>query len=155
MSYIDSNLLPSEQVLFRTKKSKLVFFYPSVITIVIIMATQYMLNNEFLVKLAWTPWIVVVVYWAYVGLEYMTSEYAVTNKRVMMREGFFTRHANETRLSAISQVNVEQSIIGMMLNYGTVSLNAFGAFDAFPMIDKPFQFQKAVNAQMDVVGGGS
>lgn len=151
MSYIDKNLLPDEQVIFRTKKSKLIFFYPLILLVFCGYATTYILSNPILEKIVLAPWVVVVIFWAYVGLEYLTSEYAVTNKRVMMREGFFTRHANETRLSAISQVNVEQSLLGMLLNYGIVSLNAFGAFDSFPMIARPFLFQKAVNEQMDKV----
>jgi uncharacterized membrane protein YdbT with pleckstrin-like domain len=82
-------------------------------------------------------------------LEYGTSEYVVTSKRVMMREGFFTRHTNEMRVGAISQVNVDQSLFGQILNYGTVSIQAFGAFDSFPMIARPIRFQQCVNEQLD------
>lgn len=151
MSYIDNNLLPDEQILFRTRKSKVIFFYPCLLVIFSAYCSTYMLSNPVLEKLVLAPWAVTALFFGYVALEYCFSEYAVTNKRVMMREGFFTRHANETRLAAISQVNVEQSLIGMLLNYGVVSLNAFGAFDSFPMISKPFLFQKAVNEQMDKV----
>ena len=68
-----------------------------------------------------------------------------------MREGFFYRHTNETRLATISQINVNQSLLGQILNFGTVIINAFGAFDTFTMIAKPFLFQKYVNEQLDKV----
>lgn len=77
------------------------------------------------------------------------SEYAVTNKRVMMREGFFFRHTNEMRLSTISQVNVNQSLLGQLLNYGIVTLMAFGAQDSYTIISQPNQFQRYINQQAD------
>jgi uncharacterized membrane protein YdbT with pleckstrin-like domain len=108
-----------------------------------------MSKNELLQRVDWAPWLLALLFWAHCGLEYLTSEFAVTNKRVMMREGFFYRHTNEIRLTAISQVNVDQSILGQILNYGTVSINAFGAFDAYSLIAQPFQFQQFVNAELD------
>lgn len=149
MSYIDRNLLPDERILFRTKKHIIIFLIPVLLLIFSAYATNYMASNDVLKVLQWAPWLVTILIWSSVGLDYITSEFAVTNKRVMMREGFFVRHSNELRLATISQVNVEQSIIGQILNYGTVAINAFGAFDAYPMIAKPSQFQKAVNQQLD------
>lgn len=67
----------------------------------------------------------------------------------MMREGFFFRHMAEIRLNTLSQINVDQSLLGQLLGYGIVSLNAFGAFDAFTMIARPIEFQKCANEQLD------
>ena len=86
---------------------------------------------------------------ASVWLEYVTSEFVVTNKRILMREGFFYRHSTELRMNTISQINVEQSLLGQMLDYGIVSLNAFGAFDSFTLIAHPMKFQKYANEQVD------
>jgi uncharacterized membrane protein YdbT with pleckstrin-like domain len=149
MSYIDRNLLPDEQIVFRTKKHLIIFFSPVILTIFALFATDYMRANPLLSQIIWIPWVIVLIFWGYSWLEYATSEFAVTNKRVMMREGFFTRHSNEMRLTSISQVNVDQSLLGQMLNYGIVSINAFGAFDFYPLISQPNQFQKSVNEQLD------
>ena len=149
MSYIERNLLPDERMLFRTKKHLIIFFFPVVWLVFCFYASQYMQHDAILQKLQWAPWLVAVLFLASVGLNYVFSEFAVTNKRVMMREGFFVRHSNELRLTTISQVNVDQNLIGQVLNYGTVSINAFGAFDAYPLIDKPNIFQKTVNQQLD------
>lgn len=149
MSYLDRNLLPDERILFRTKKHIIIFFFPGILTVFSIYAMGYMSSNPILSKLMFAPWVVTLIFWAYTWLEYVTSEFAVTNKRVMMREGFFNRHSTEMRLTTISQVNVDQSLTGQLLNYGTVSLNAFGAFDAFSLIAKPYVFQRSVNDQLD------
>lgn len=38
-----------------------------------------------------------------------------------------------------------------MLNYGIVSINAFGAYDTYTMIAQPFKFQRAVNQELDKI----
>lgn len=151
MSYIDKNLLPGERILFRTKKHWILFFVPVVLTALSIYLEPHISQNPILRQVALAPWIVTAIFWAYYGIEYHFSDYAVTDKRVMMREGFFTRHTNEMRLNTISQVNVDQSLIGQLLNYGTVSINAFGAFDYYPLISRPGMFQKWVNQQLDQI----
>lgn len=149
MSSIDKNLLPDEKIVFRTKKHKIIFLTPVILTIFSVFATSYIETNPILTNFLWAPWLVTLIFWSYVGLEYLTSEFVVTNKRVMMREGFFNRHSTEMRLSAISQVIVDQNLLGQMLNYGIVSINAFGAFDAFPTVSQPILFQQSVNQQID------
>jgi uncharacterized membrane protein YdbT with pleckstrin-like domain len=148
MGYIDNNLLSDEQILFRTKKHIIIFFFPIVWAIFSVFAIIYMRNNLILAKLTWIPLLVTLFYWGYVSLDYVTSDFAVTNKRILMREGFFYRHTNETRLSAIARVNVDQSLLGQWLCYGMVSINAFGAFDVFPMVAYPIKFQKSVNEEL-------
>ena len=149
MRFIESNLLPDEEILFRTRKHVIIFFFPVVVTLLAILTQSYLAANPILVKVAKAPWLLAAILWCYYGLEYYFSSYMVTNKRVHLREGFFIRHANELRLTTIAQVNVDQSLIGVVLNYGTVSLNAMGAFDAYPIIAKPNQFRNAINLQLD------
>ena len=152
MSYIDNNLVAGERVIFRTRKHLIIFFFPILWTVFALYASTYINANPILVKVDWIPALLTVLFWGYVWLEYQFSEFAVTNKRVMMREGFFTRHANEMRLTAISQVSIDQGLIGQLLNYGIVTINAFGAADSYTMIDKPGLFQRAVNEQTDLAG---
>lgn len=149
MTNLTKNLLPNERILFRTKKHIIIFFVPIVLTIFSMYTTYYMRTNPILVHIQAVPWIVTLVLWLFYGLEYLTSEFAVTTKRILMREGFFNRHATEMRLASVSQINIDQGIVGQLLNFGTVSINAFGAYDFFPTIAQPFQFQKTVNEQLD------
>jgi len=151
MGYIDKNLLADEKIIFRTSKHLVIFFYPVVLALFSLFVTPYLYDNVILVKIIWAPWLITLIFWFSVWLNYITSEFAITNKRVMMREGFFNRHANEVRIATISQVNVDQDIIGQLLNYGTVSIKTFGAFDAYTLIAKPGEFQKYMNAQLDMI----
>ncbi len=108
--------------------------------------------NPFVVKLAFVPGIASLLAWANEFLDYTTSEFAVTTKRLLMTEGFFTRHTNQARLSTLTNISTEQSLLGQILNYGTVVINTFGGMnDAFPEIPAPNVFQKHVQAQLDKV----
>lgn len=149
MSYIDRNLLADEKVVFRTRKHIIIFFIPVVWTIFSYYAGEYLNKTGLLSAMEMVPWIIALVLWLIFWIQYASSEFAVTNKRVMMREGFFTRHTNETRLTSISQVNVDQSLLGQLMNYGSVSINSFGAFDAFTLIASPNTFQRYVNQELD------
>ncbi|HEX2548179.1 MAG TPA: PH domain-containing protein [Gammaproteobacteria bacterium] len=147
MSYIQNNLIPNEKILFHTKKSLIIFIAPIFFSL---LALFFFLNpNPFVQKASILVVFAAGLYWINQLLMYYFSEFAVTNVRVMMREGFFIRHTNDTRLSALANVTVNQSLIGQWLNYGTVFINSFGgASDPFRDIDKPLQFQKTLQEQL-------
>lgn len=149
--YSDRNLLPGETVIFRTRKHKIIFLVPVLLTIGALYAYPYVSQNQILMKVVWALFIVPAIFWGYTLVEYLTSIFVVTNKRIMMREGFFNRHTNETLLTSISQVTVDQHLIAQLLNYGNVTVNAFGASDTFVMIANPFQFQQSLNEQLNRV----
>lgn len=148
MTALDANLLPDEKIIFRTKKHYIIFLTPAMLTL---MTLIFLMNsNPFVVKAAILPGVSSLVAWAHEALDYMTSEFAITNKRIMMREGFFFRHTNDARLTTITNIGCVQSLVGQALNYGTVVLNTFGGMnDAFPEIPSPREFQMKVQAELD------
>lgn len=148
MGYFDKSLVSDERILFRTKKHLIIYLWPIIWTLFSVFATNYMAHNPLLIKLSFMPWLFALVLWGQSWLTYVTSEYVVTNKRVFMREGFFFKHANELRLNTISQLNIDQSLLGQLLDYGTITVNAFGGRDAYSLIAHPATFQRYVNEQL-------
>ena len=147
MSYIDKNLLPGETITFRTKKHLIVFFFPLFWTVVI--GLFYLQPNPIIHKLAFIPAIMAIFYWINQYLVYRFSEFAVTNIRILMREGFVYRHTNDTRLASIANVTVNQSLLGQALDYGTLFINSFGGeSDPFREIQSPALFQKHLQAEL-------
>lgn len=150
MSYIENHLLAEEKILFKTKKHIIVFFYPAIFSLFfLIVGTPYMYENTILLSFLWLPWLIILILWCYTGLIYLTAEFAITNKRLIMREGFFIKHTIELRINAIFQINVTQSLLGLWLNYGMVSVNAFGGTDLFTYIAKPGLFNQYINQQVN------
>jgi uncharacterized membrane protein YdbT with pleckstrin-like domain len=72
-----------------------------------------------------------------------TDEFAITNKRVIIKTGLISRKTFEMNHSKIESVNVDQSILGRILGYGTIRIvGSGGTREVFPNIRKPLQFRK-------------
>jgi len=72
-----------------------------------------------------------------------TSEFAITNKRVIIKIGLISRHTLEMNLSKIESVNVAQGIFGRLLGYGTIVIvGTGGTRETFPSISDPLLFRK-------------
>lgn len=59
-------------------------------------------------------------------LNVLTTEFAVTNKRVIVKRGFIRRDADELRIGKVETVKVDQSITGRILRFSTISVIGTG-----------------------------
>jgi uncharacterized membrane protein YdbT with pleckstrin-like domain len=79
----------------------------------------------------------------------VTSEFAVTNKRVLIKTGWIRRYSLETLLTKIESIRVEQSVLGHMLDYGTIVVSGTGGSkEPFHKIADPMQFRRRVQEQI-------
>ncbi len=143
MSYIDENLLADERILYRTKKHFIIFLIPTLWTLITFFFSFN--SSPTLQNVAFAPAIIALLAWGYAIINYIVADFAVTNKRVIMREGFFFRHVNDTRLTTVANITTNQSLLAQLLNYGNVYINTFGGErDMFSQIAFPNKFQKQV-----------
>jgi len=76
-------------------------------------------------------------------IAYTTSEFAITNKRIIMKVGLIRRRTLEMNLQKIETVNINQGILGRILGYGTVTIiGTGGTRESFPRIANPLEFRK-------------
>lgn len=81
---------------------------------------------------------------------YETSEYGVTNKRVVMKIGLIYRKSLEIMLDKVEGVSVNQSIMGRIFDYGEITIiGTGGTNDSFLYIPSPLEFRKKVQQQVD------
>lgn len=86
----------------------------------------------------------------------MTTELAVTNKKVIGKSGLIKRNALDMQLTKCESVIVDQGILGRILNYGTVVVRGTGGTPShFPYIDKPLDFCKRILEEMDKAQGSA
>ncbi len=150
MSYLDHNILPDEQILYRTKKHYIIFLSPVVWTCAAIFLLS--VDNTYVNKAAYLFGLIALLAWLNQLLIYSVSEYAVTTKRIIMREGFFVRHVNETRIATISNVNIDQNVFGQILNFGAIIIKTYGGDDdPFTDIPRPFVFKRILEMQLDKI----
>jgi uncharacterized membrane protein YdbT with pleckstrin-like domain len=75
----------------------------------------------------------------------VTSEFVVTNKRVLIKIGLVRRHTLELLLGKVETIGVEQGVPGRIFNYGTIIVTGTGGTkELFPVIARPLEFRKAV-----------
>jgi len=77
-------------------------------------------------------------------INYFTSEFAITNKRIIIKIGLIRRKTVELNIQKVESVNVDQSILGRILGYGSISIvGTGGSRETFFNISKPLEFRKA------------
>ena len=147
MNYIKKTLLQDETLVFTTRKHWVIFILPLLFTL---FGFVFWLRNDLLVLLGYLSWFAAIYYWFTAVTTYVTSEYAVTNKRVLIKIGFIQRQSWETLLSKVAGLEVNQSIIGRMLGYGTLIIQSTGGGkDAFAVISDPLAFRRQVQKQAE------
>jgi uncharacterized membrane protein YdbT with pleckstrin-like domain len=83
------------------------------------------------------------------ALRYLSTEFAITDKRVIARLGLLQRRSLETLLSKIEAIEVEQDLTGRLLGYGTlVIVGTGGTRESIPRIPAPLEFRRQVQSQI-------
>jgi uncharacterized membrane protein YdbT with pleckstrin-like domain len=76
-----------------------------------------------------------------------TTEIDVTDRRIVYKRGFIRRHTVEMNMDKIESVDVDQSILGCMLNYRDITIRGTGVgIEPLHNIDAPLEFRNKVTA---------
>jgi uncharacterized membrane protein YdbT with pleckstrin-like domain len=69
-------------------------------------------------------------FWLSAFLTYISTELAVTNKRVIAKTGFIRRETIEINLIKVESIQVNQGIFGRIFNFGSLKINGTGSSSA-------------------------
>ena len=159
MQYIESNLLEHEKLVYAVRPHWVIFssgawailfafivwmFAPDGLAVPIV--TKWNLRD-----LAGAAFFIVGLYWT-IGayIYYTTSEYGITNKRVLIKVGWIRRRSLELLLDKVEGVLVDQTITGRLFNFGAINIiGTGGTNDRFPFIPNPLLFRKTVQQQIE------
>ncbi len=73
------------------------------------------------------------------------TEIAATNRRIIYKKGLIRRRTNEMNMDKVESVQVEQSILGRMLDYGTVTILGTGeGFETLRTIANPIELRNSI-----------
>lgn len=74
-----------------------------------------------------------------------TTEIAITNTRLIYKRGLIARQVGEISIDRIEGVNVLQSILGRLFDYGRLAIRGMGIGEVvLPPIDQPIKFRQAI-----------
>ena len=142
MGYVEQNLMPGEEVTYRATLHWIIYVVPvllGVLGLILLLSSVVGFGVALLVVsgfFALSRWITA-----------RTSEFAVTNKRVIIKVGLIRRHTLELLLSKVESIGVDQGIIGRIVGYGSiVVIGTGGTKEPFKNIAAPLEFRKQVQA---------
>jgi uncharacterized membrane protein YdbT with pleckstrin-like domain len=152
--YIDDILQPGEKLLYSTN-AHWVFYLPAMVAWIVAAALLILSRatvSEGIALLCLSASAVVALaalYWTLKGwFHRWTTETDVTNLRVVHKEGFIKRRTFEMSLDKVESVDVNQSILGRILNYGDVTILGVGeGRETIRMIASPLAFRSFITAR--------
>jgi uncharacterized membrane protein YdbT with pleckstrin-like domain len=150
MSYLDDHLLAGEQIVYRARLHWIIFgasIFMVALGLVLAIALQAIQPGYWYLGLA----LVGIALLLAIGpaIRYVSSEFAVTDKRVLAKHGFIERESIETLLSKIEAIGVDQGIIGRVLDYGSITITGTGGTEEFfPRISQPLEFRRQIQSQV-------
>jgi len=83
-------------------------------------------------------------------LETISSEIAITNKKIVLKIGFLSIKIFEMKIKSIESIIIEQGFLGRLLNYGNIRIIGIGGTEQLiKNISKPIEFQKQIHATIN------
>jgi uncharacterized membrane protein YdbT with pleckstrin-like domain len=155
MRYVNRVLQPGEAVSYATTLHWFVYLRalaPLIVCVAVLIAPGFI--PQFPPDLYWLAQALAAIFALLALLRLLTAfiarattEFAVTNRRVIYKVGLFRRSTFEMALSKVESVHVMQSTLGRMLNFGRVEVRGTGSsFTPDNLISDPLAFRSHITA---------
>ncbi len=152
--YIDEILQPGEKVLYSTN-AHWMFYLPAIaawiLALVLLILSRTTITEGIVLLCLSASAIVAIValYWTVKAwFHRWTTETDVTNLRVVHKTGFIKRRTFEMSLDKVESVDVNQSILGRLLDYGDVTILGVGeGKQTISTIASPLAFRNSITAR--------
>ena len=127
MSYIDKSLAPGEDVVCRGKWPLAYWFmaWAALIVLGIILVGVFIFIR--------------------MAIHMSVTQFAVTDRRVVLKRGWLNVHTQELATETVEGVQMVQSIWGKLFGYGRLVVTGTGdARIVFPPMSRPIAFRRAI-----------
>lgn len=155
MSYLKHILQPGERVIFDGHLHwiiyrKAIFWF--LCTLIAALAAAHFRETHY----RWTALLALVIVLGLLTFVFaihawwrsFTTEIAVTTTRVIYKRGFIQRHTAEMNMDKVESVDVDQSLLGRILGYGTVDIKGTGAsIEQLKPVAHPLELRNAITSR--------
>ena len=163
MSYVESNLVPDETVIYQTRLHWMVMLGHLVVGILLLglpgaALLVYALSDKDMDSkslhlmegggaLLLISGVIVILVGA---VRRNATEMAVTNRRVVVKTGLASRKTIEMLLNKVESIEVSETTLGRMLGYGSiVVIGTGGTLEPFHRVAHPLEFRSHVQQQIE------
>jgi uncharacterized membrane protein YdbT with pleckstrin-like domain len=152
MSYVRSVLQPDERVRYLTDIHWIIFLPGIGLFVLAALLYLFALNTTS----AYAFWAVVAAFLFIVAagalfsawFRRITTEIAVTDRRIIYKRGFISRRTIEMQMDKVESVDVDQSVMGRILNYGDIIIRGVGVgIEPLKNIEAPIEFRNHVTGE--------
>ena len=151
MRYIERILQPGETLVYAGKIHWIIYLPAMVLLLVALAALTQAKSGP--TGLSWL--IVSIACWLAAGVAFLsswfrrwTTEIDVTNRRIVYKRGLIKRHTVEMNMDKVESVDVDQSMMGRLLNYGDITIFGTGeGIEPLQTIGAPLEFRNRVTAR--------
>lgn len=157
-SYVDSSLMQGESVVHRGRLHWIVMARPIFLTFVgfVFMVVGILFPDALSGLPAFLPGAIAMLFGVCAmfisWINCISTELAVTDRRVIAKFGFIARRTYEISLRRVEGAHVEQSLTGRLLNFGTVVVKGTGGgASPIPRVREPMAFRLAVAEAIEAV----
>ena len=152
MSYVNSVLQPGERIVMRGQLHWIIYRDAIALLIlgpVVVIFEWVTRMNDTMIGI--TSMIFAVLFCAFFGYAWFIrwiTEFAVTDRRVIYKRGFITRRTAEMNMDKVESVEVNQSVLGRMLDYGSLHVMGTGqGIEHLHYIAQPLALRNAITAK--------
>ena len=146
MSYVDDNLMAGENVIHRAKLHWGIFVGPAIllfIGFIIAISVGAGVGGGGGAFLALVILLLFAIPILLALKTYLTTEFAVTSRRVIVKEGFIRRTALELNHNRVEGLTVQQGVFARIFNAGTiVVMGTGGTKQPARFIVNPMEFRR-------------
>ena len=148
MGYVQRVLQPGEQVRHISSIHWIVYWLGVAVALLAVIA--YWLSETRLLPGLWryTAYalaLVAMVLLIQQWFQWWVTEIAVTNRRVIYKKGLVRRQTNEMNMDKVESVQIDQTILGRMLDYGDVTILGTGeGFETLRTIASPIELRNSI-----------
>jgi uncharacterized membrane protein YdbT with pleckstrin-like domain len=154
MSYVKSVLQPGEHVRFATNIHWAIYL-PGALLAILAAIVYWFGHQRLTVGAAWIWDLIAALVLACAAVwlfgawfRRWTTEIAVTDRRVIYKRGFVRRRTIEMHLDKVESVDVDQTILGRIFNYGDIIIRGVGVgIEPLENIEAPLTFRNHVTAE--------
>ena len=159
MSYVENNLVSGENVMYCARLHWIVLLFPGIVSaflglpglmwLAVGLFSKKDSSTDGMVGMGFVLIVIGALFLLYGILRKNSAEFAVTNKRVILKTGVVKRRTAEMFLQKVESIGVDQSILARIFNYGTVTVRGTGGtLEPFSHVSHALEFRRQVQEQI-------
>lgn len=150
MGYVDNNLIVGESVVYKAKIHWFIFVPGFLLLALGIYISPMDTETGTGPIFGFFAIVISIVLLVKAIILKKTTELAITTKRVIAKVGLIRRNTVELNHSKVESFNIDQSILGRIFGFGTLTINGTGGGKTpIPNIDSPLDFRREAMETID------